>query len=181
MEWELKPDLFVSCLRISVKEFTRFSFPSRRAYSNSRRTSHNCMTYKRLISLQTSLMCSIFARRTCWRKTVPDFPQRNKGIFHSSLHVRMLFRAAWLTFSRFSSRNTVLLSKRDLQTNLQLLLVKKHFSVGDKAELSRVFSQEDVLKFAELTWDTNPLHLSPDFAKITRFGRPVVHGVLLNG
>ena len=136
------------------------------------------MTYKGLKCLKTSLMCSIFARRRR-RKTVPDFPHETKEFSTPPSTVRMLSRAAW--FSRFSSRNTVLLSKRDLQTSLQLLLVQKHFSVGDKAELSRVFSREDVLKFAELTWDTNPLHLNPDFAKITRFGRPVVHGVLLNG
>ncbi|QFU81953.1 CBS domain-containing protein [Natronorubrum aibiense] len=54
-------------------------------------------------------------------------------------------------------------------------------SVGDVAEFSKPISDDDVASFAEVTGDTNRLHLDDAYAAETRFGRRIVHGILANG
>lgn len=53
--------------------------------------------------------------------------------------------------------------------------------VGDFVEVKRTYTEEEMKIFAELSGDFNPLHTDIDFAKSTRFGRPIVFGVLMNG
>ena len=43
---------------------------------------------------------------------------------------------------------------------------------------SRMIQQSDVLEFAELTGDHNPLHVDVEFARKTPFRRPIAHGLL---
>ena len=50
--------------------------------------------------------------------------------------------------------------------------------VGDTAEYSRTISDTDVRAFATLTGDHNPVHLDEDYARDTRFGRRIAHGML---
>ncbi len=44
---------------------------------------------------------------------------------------------------------------------------------------SRVFSNETVADFCRVTGDKNPLHHDEEFARGTRFGRPIVPGLLV--
>jgi acyl dehydratase len=47
------------------------------------------------------------------------------------------------------------------------------------AALERTFAQADFDAFARLSGDDNPIHVDPDFAARTRFGKTVAHGALL--
>jgi len=40
------------------------------------------------------------------------------------------------------------------------------------------FTQEEVVRFAELTGDNNPIHLDADYAATTSFKKPIIHGML---
>lgn len=52
------------------------------------------------------------------------------------------------------------------------------FKVGDSAELTRKIEQADILAFADVTGDHNPVHVDEAFAQTTRFGRTIAHGML---
>jgi acyl dehydratase len=51
-------------------------------------------------------------------------------------------------------------------------------SVGDRAELEHVFSQADIVEFARLSGDDNPVHLDPEAAMRMGFAGTIVHGML---
>lgn len=53
--------------------------------------------------------------------------------------------------------------------------------VGQSFSLNRVLTEEDVRQFADLTGDDNPIHVDREYAETTRFGKPIVHGILLLG
>ncbi len=54
-------------------------------------------------------------------------------------------------------------------------------SVGHTATFTRKVSVEDIRKFAEATWDTNPVHTDAAYAAHTRFKEPIAHGMLSAG
>jgi acyl dehydratase len=49
---------------------------------------------------------------------------------------------------------------------------------GDKASRATVITDEMIRAFAELTGDTNPVHLDDHYAAGTRFGRRIAHGMI---
>lgn len=52
------------------------------------------------------------------------------------------------------------------------------FAVGDAATFAKTISEADVLLFAAVSGDFYALHVDEEYAKTTRFGRRVAHGLL---
>jgi len=52
------------------------------------------------------------------------------------------------------------------------------FAVGDSATFSKTITEADVALFVAVSGDTYPLHLDAEYAKSTRFGQRVAHGML---
>src|SRR5512145_2953765 len=55
------------------------------------------------------------------------------------------------------------------------------YKVGDSAEMTKVFTEEDIYLFAGITGYRNPMHISKDFAAKSRFGERIAHGILTAG
>jgi len=60
----------------------------------------------------------------------------------------------------------------------QGLLTFEAMLIGRKHTVVRTFSAAEVDAFGYLSGDLNPLHMDPDFALHSPFGRRVVHGLL---
>lgn len=60
-------------------------------------------------------------------------------------------------------------------------LAGETIGTGDRVRFSKTISEEDVLQFASISGDTNPLHLDPEYAEQTRFEEPIAHGILVTG
>ena len=50
--------------------------------------------------------------------------------------------------------------------------------IGDKFSTERHVTDELIRKFADVSGDYNPIHLDEEFAKSTRFGKRIAHGML---
>ena len=57
----------------------------------------------------------------------------------------------------------------------------RSISIGETASLSKTISEADIVLFAGVTGDFNPLHLDAEYAKKTRFGERIAHGLLTAG
>lgn len=54
-------------------------------------------------------------------------------------------------------------------------------AIGDRAEITRTVTEQDVVRFTDVSGDDNAIHLDDAFARRTRFGGRIVHGALSFG
>ncbi|WOD07360.1 MaoC/PaaZ C-terminal domain-containing protein [Marinomonas sp. GJ51-6] len=57
----------------------------------------------------------------------------------------------------------------------------EQLSIDQSVEYRKIVTQADVQAFADVTGDTNPVHLDAEYAATTSFGQPIAHGMLTAG
>ena len=57
----------------------------------------------------------------------------------------------------------------------------ERFEIGMKAKTSKTITESDVIMFAGISTDINPVHLDEETAKDGIFGKRVAHGILVSG
>ena len=60
-------------------------------------------------------------------------------------------------------------------------LSRDDFAIGEKTQLSRTISEDDIRRMADITRDFNPVHMDEEFASRTRFKGRIAHGVFSAG
>ena len=50
--------------------------------------------------------------------------------------------------------------------------------IGQEASIKKILREEDVIKFAQVSGDFNPVHLNENFAQKTIFKKRIAHGFL---
>jgi 3-hydroxybutyryl-CoA dehydratase len=55
------------------------------------------------------------------------------------------------------------------------------FRIGQQASFTKTVSAADVSTFAELIGDFNPVHVDAEYARKSRFGRQIAHGMFTGG
>ena len=61
------------------------------------------------------------------------------------------------------------------------IAARANFYVGEQASLTKTVTDSDVATFAELIGDHNPIHTDDEYARNSRFGRRVAHGIFTGG
>jgi 3-hydroxybutyryl-CoA dehydratase len=60
-------------------------------------------------------------------------------------------------------------------------ITPRELLVGERASFSKTVTEADVSTFAGLIGDFNPIHVDAEYARKSRFGRRVAHGMFTGG
>jgi 3-hydroxybutyryl-CoA dehydratase len=67
------------------------------------------------------------------------------------------------------------------QTTAPVVRYFDEITEGMSGEFSKTISESDVITFAEVTGDKNPIHLDAEYAESSIFGQRISHGMLVAG
>ena len=56
---------------------------------------------------------------------------------------------------------------------------RETLQINDSGSFTKTITEKDVFAFADISGDFNPLHIDEEYAKKTRYGRRVAHGILM--
>jgi 3-hydroxybutyryl-CoA dehydratase len=59
--------------------------------------------------------------------------------------------------------------------------IRSDFAIGERASFTKTITEADVTSFAGLIGDFNPLHVDAEYARRSRFGQRVAHGMFAGG
>ncbi|MBP2639742.1 MAG: dehydratase [Firmicutes bacterium] len=54
----------------------------------------------------------------------------------------------------------------------------EEIEIGETASITKMISEADIVNFAGIIGDFNPIHVNPEYAKNTMFGERIAHGML---
>lgn len=54
----------------------------------------------------------------------------------------------------------------------------EEIEIGETASITKMISESDIVNYAGIIGDFNPIHVNPEFAKTTMFGERIAHGML---
>jgi len=57
----------------------------------------------------------------------------------------------------------------------------QELEIGESAERSKTITESDIVLYAGITGDFNPIHINEEYAKKTIFGGRIAHGSLVQG
>ena len=64
---------------------------------------------------------------------------------------------------------------------METVVTQRAFYVGQRDSLAKTVTEADVTTFAGLIGDSNPIHVDAEYARRSRFGQRVAHGILTAG
>jgi 3-hydroxybutyryl-CoA dehydratase len=60
-------------------------------------------------------------------------------------------------------------------------LIYSEIKIGDDASFAKTITEADIVQYAGITGDLNPIHIDAEYAKQSMFKERVAHGMLVSG